>query len=358
MPYASSYYLTFIFTCLLITGCDQQQPETMLETYSNRVSNSIGSDAELDLDQHLTIPPYPRRRERILPVTDLRQGLLEVFNLRHCQLIRLVAERNSSLGKVMPPSRQIVYEIELYIGLRDCLQQLKMARAEPDLIGQVENILKIKDANLEASLWNGIFTSEAVERNFSLSEPALSLQGDNGFSQSRQALQALNSIAILNQAPRNWTRPHQLDNLEDNYKALHSERFGSRWLRSIHLLTRTLEHTAELIEQKMQQRPLCFNQQPTPKARIIKNVFLKYYAGQVQPYMSQVDQQGKEWLGLNQQLLGYFSNIPESMVRYQQQVLATDGPLWLNYLKARNRHTKAWQTLLGQCGLMPDRHSL
>jgi hypothetical protein len=27
--------------------------------------------------------------------------------------------------------------------------------------------------------------------------------------------------------------------------------------------------------------------------------------------------------------------------------------LWMQYIKARNKHTQAWQTLLKQCGMMP-----
>ncbi|MBQ0783864.1 MAG: DUF3080 family protein, partial [Amphritea sp.] len=206
---------------------------------------------------------------------------------------------------------------------------------------------------LEANLWNGIFTSEAVERNFSLSEPALPLEEEAGFSQSRQALIILNQIASLNNNREKWSDPGYLDQLENHLHALYSLRYGSRWLRSLALINDTLNHTSEVIEERLKERPVCFNQQTTPKARIVKNVFNKYYAGQLQPYMARIDRQGKEWLALNRNLLGNFTDIPQPMQAYKNQILAADAPLWLNYIQARDRHILAWQTLLIQCNLMP-----
>ncbi|BBB26432.1 DUF3080 family protein [Amphritea japonica] len=347
------YCLIILIPCILLSGCDSQQPEQMLETYSNRLANSLDIDSELNLSQPLQLPPYPRRRERIIPVTDLRQGLVEVLNLRHCQLLNLIAERNSSLGKVMQPSKRMVYEIRLYSGLRRCLKTLNSNDADINLIQQVQAIFVVKESEFEAALWNGIFTSEAIERNFSLSEPALPLEGDNGFSLSRQALNALNQVAKLTNTQDQWSEPDSLEQLEIHYQSLYNNRYGSRWLRSISLIRRTLEHSTAVIEQRLEQRPLCYQQQTTPKARIVINIFNKYYAGQLQPYMARIDREGKQWLELNRNLLHNFSSIPQPMQKYHNLILATDAPHWISYIQARDRHTRAWQTLLRQCNLMP-----
>ncbi len=347
------YSLITLFSSLLLLGCENPQPEQMLETYSKRLANSLDIDAKLDLSPPLQLPAYPRRRERIIPVTDLRQGLVEVLNLRHCRLLNLIAERNSSLGKVMLPSKKMVYEIKLYDGLRECLVRLNSTNTEEKIVQQIQDIFSVKDDEFEAALWNGIFTSEAIERNFSLSEPALPLEGEDGFSQSRQALAALTQLARLNVNRDQRPDLNSIEQLETHYQALYNLRYGSRWLRSVALISRTLDHTAMVIEQRLEKRPLCFKQQPTPQARIVKNVFNKYYAGQLQPYMGRIDRQGKQWLELNRNLLQNFTNIPKAMQEYRKLVLATNAPHWLNYIQARDRHTLAWQTLLQQCNLMP-----
>ena len=347
------YSLIILFSSLLLLGCENQHPEQMLETYSKRLSNSLDIDIKLDLSFPLQLPAYPRRRERIIPVTDLRQGLVEVLNLRHCRLLNLIAERNSSLGKVMLPSKKMVYEIKLYAGLRDCLQKLNSTDTDTEIVPQIQDIFSVKEEEFEAALWNGIFTSEAIERNFSLSEPALPLKDEGGFSQSRRALEALSQLAKLNINRDQQPDLSSIEKLETHYQSLYNSRYGSRWLRSVTLLSRTLDHTAMIIEQRLEKRPLCFKQQPTPQARIVKNVFNKYYAGQLQPYMGRIDRQGKQWLELNRNLLQSFTNIPKAMQEYRKLVLATDAPHWLNYIQARDRHTLAWQTLLQQCNLMP-----
>lgn len=346
-----------ITVALLLSACSDDSPQAMLENYSNRISNALDQPAQLELSPPSNLPAFPRRRDRFQPVEDVRQGLIEVFNLRHCRLITLVAERNSSLGKVMAPSKQLAYELELYVGLRDCLRQLIKAEAEADLISQISDILVVKQRNLPMVLWNGIYTSEAFERNFSRAEPPLPLQDTDSFISDSVALQTLIKLAALQNDTSDWAVPAELETLENHYQALYNNRFGSRWLHSVSLLSETLNHTADVIEQRLQRRPLCFNGRSNPKATIVKNVFTKYYAGELQPYMARVDQQGRRWLALNNRLLSQFSRVPTAMQRYQQQALSLEDSdsVWQQYIQARNRHTKSWQTLLGQCGLMPKR---
>lgn len=346
---------TLLLLSLALSGCRDDSPQSMLENYSNRVSNALERSERLTLSAPTSLPAFPRRRDRFLPVEDVRQGLVEVFNLRHCRLITLIAERNSSLGKVMKPSRQLAYELELYVGLRDCLEQLIRTRAEEELIRQISDILAIKARNLPRVIWNGIYTSEAVERNFSRSEPPLPLLSSDSFISDITAMETLIGLAALQSNTSAWPLPKELETLEQQYQALYSNRFGSRWLHSVNLLTRTLNHTADSINNRLESRPLCYNKKSNPQAKIVKNVFTKYYAAELQPYMARVDQQGRRWLALNNRLLAQFSQLPAAMQTYREQALSLEHPdsVWQNYSRARDRHTRAWQALLGQCGMMP-----
>ncbi len=61
MPNYRISLIPLLFTVLLL-GCDNKQPEQMLETYSVRVANSLDMGAEeLDLSHPLKLPSYPRR---------------------------------------------------------------------------------------------------------------------------------------------------------------------------------------------------------------------------------------------------------------------------------------------------------
>lgn len=356
------FKLTTLLLLIIITGCSSDKPEQMLERYHQRLANALEQTARLDLEQPLPLPHYPKRRTRLVEVTEVRQGLFEVLNLRHCQLLPLIAERNSSLGKVKQPSQLLVYELKLYDGLRNCRSQLEQKPIDQELQQQIEEIWRIKRQNLPMVIWNSIYNSEEMERNFSLSEPSLPISGEDGFTASMQALQHFQLVSELAYEQPAWQLPPFIDDLEQGYQALYHNRYGSRWLRSIALLTATLKQSAELIEDKLAQRPLCFKQQPTPKAKIVQNVFHKYYAAQVQPYMARLDIQGKRWLAQHNLILNKLEPvIPESIKHYRKQVLSTKTSLsphslWAHYINARDRHTKAWQKLLGQCGLMPGKN--
>ncbi|MEH6579185.1 MAG: DUF3080 family protein [Amphritea sp.] len=346
----------FLTLTLLNTGCSESTPESRLENYAQRVATTLDQDSDLNLNQPLSIPLLPRRRERLLKAEEIRQGLLEVLNLRHCELLPLIAERNSSLGRIMRPSQQLIYEMKLYNGLRDCQQNLPAMELEAEVIEQIREIWAIKQRNLPIVLWNSIYNNEEMERNFSLSEPSLPLSGEDTFSGTMTALKHFNILASLASNHAQWALPEFIDQLEQDYLTLYSNRYGSRWIRSIYQLTRTLNHTAQIIENRLQKRPLCFNRQPNPQAQIIKNVFHKYYAGEVQPYMAMLDNQGRRWLTAQAELLNHFTALMPAVMRdYQLKVLSLKNPraLWPQYVAARNRHTRAWQELLSQCNLMP-----
>lgn len=346
--------ILLLMTVLLSSGCDRASPEAMLDNYRERVTYVLEESTAPDPPAAGAIPLFPPRRDRWRPQTDLRQGLFEVLALRHCNLLSLIAERNSSLGKVMRPSQQLVYEMRFLVRLRDCRQQLARAQ-DPDveLRLQVETIYDIKSRELPSVIWNAIYASSEMESNFSRGEPPLPLMSDQSIEASLASFTALSSLQTLITTP-DWQLPAELGDIERHYQVLEANRFGSHWLKSVWLLTHTLEQTARALDKREQRFALCPQDRPTPKARILFNVFSKYYVGEVQPYMARVDQSGRRWKELHQQLLG---SLPatDAMLDYQNRVFADDNPdsLWQRYIAARNHHTQSWQAILRRCNLMP-----
>ncbi len=326
----------------------------MLDNYRDRVAYVLEESIETHADAVIGIPLFPPRRERLLPQTDLRQGLIEVLALRHCNLLGLIAERNSSLGKVMRPSQQLIYEMRFLVQLRDCQQRLHLnPEAESDLKLKLDRIYRIKSSELPNALWNALYVSSEMENNFSRGDPPLPLDPEDGASTSLASLTRLATLSALIATP-DWHLPAVLDELEQHYQVLNANRFGSQWLKSVWLLTQTLEQTARLLDSREQRAQLCPQQRPTPKAKILLNVFTKYYAGEVQLYMARVDRDGRRWKALHQ---GLFTTLPatDAMLDYNHQVFADDNPdsLWQRYISARDHHTRSWQATLRACNLMP-----
>jgi len=356
----NAHRTALLLCCLtvLLAGCGRSTPEAMLDNYTERVARVLEEPIDADLDGPTDIALLPPRRERLLPLTDLRQGLIEVLALRHCNLLGLIAQRNSSLGKVMPPSKQLVYEMRLLSQVRDCRTELaKQPDADPQLRQQLEDIHRIKARELPAVLWNAIYASSEMENNFSRGDPPLPLYSeDNNKDGSKAALLGLQTLADLQTliTTPDWRAPAQLDDLEQHYQALEANRFGSQWLKSLWILTRTLEQTAQALERRELRASICPQQRPTPRAKILLNVFTQFYAGEVQPYMAHIDRSGQRWKALHQQLMTSLPATP-AMLDYQWRTFADANPdsLWQRYIRARDHHTKSWQTTLRRCSLMP-----
>ena len=147
-----------LISLLTLSGCDTNTSQAMLADYSQRVSNVLETEISTDTTQN-TLPNFPQKRDRIIPTPDIRQSLWEVLDFRKCDMLSIISERNSSLGKVMAASQKMRYELRFINALRQCKEKLA-AIIEPDESQQafkvrLETIYQTKKANLRDEIWNG-----------------------------------------------------------------------------------------------------------------------------------------------------------------------------------------------------------
>ncbi len=354
-----------LIICLFIllsplTGCDRATPEAVLENYQYRISNvlDIPNTHNYKLE---TRPLFPPRRDRILRTTELREGLLDVLKLKDCHLIPLIAERNSSLGKVYAPSQKMRYELQFYHLLRLCRLSLVDSTTDKAFIERLKEIQRIKHKNLPSELWNGVFTSKEIEMNFARDKAPLPLLDNGSSAATFEALRSLIAIIRTPLEEQAWSPPKELPKLESFYETLNKNQSGPKILSALQLVTLHLNIASTTLEEGMAKHPLCFQQKPTRNAKIMKNIFYKYYIGEVQPYLAVVHRNANEWLDLNNHLIDSFREfnliVPKQLETYQRMVLSKSEQhsLWSNYIRARDKHTKSWQKLLKQCGMMPTK---
>lgn len=347
---------SLLTACLSLIGCAEPSAEKMLENYVSRVSNALDQPIEFKPNTAARLPAFPLRRERLLEVAPIREGLLDVLEFRQCDLLPLISERNSNLGRVMQPSQQLRYELRFLPALYDCRRQLMADPHENSstFVNRVNEIIAHKERELPKLIWNSIYTSSEMEQQFSLAKTALPLESQGRISDIETALGAFIRISELTQLSE-WPEPRMIQDIEKYYEVLYRNASGGEWLKSIDWLTYTLSQVAEGIEARLDRRAICFNQQPNNQSAIVRNVFLNFYAGELQPYLSQVHQFGERWLSSHELILTNLT-LPDSMLEYQQKVLSKTHPdgLWQTYTQARDRHTLAWQRLLNQCGMLPS----
>ena len=346
---------------IFLNGCSNDTPQDMLTEYQTRVENVLETQSTLnDQEQSQHSVPFPQKRERLLKTDELRQGLWEVLDFRQCDMLSIISERNSSLGKVMPASQKMRYELRFISALQNC-RTIVAANETPDSTQQafqarLEEIYQVKLNNLPAEIWNGIYTSAEMSKHFKSGVSPFPLnQSEEKLNHTRvqTALQKLAHLSSLSNSEE-ITLPDWLDSIEDEYAALHHSELGSQVLATLPLVSSGLNQVASAIETRLKNKVFCFPNHQPKRATVLNNVFRKYYVDQVQPYMSLLEREAKPWLEQHNEILGRLP-IPKTMQEYSSKIISMQNPnsLWGQWIVARNRHTKAWQSILGQCNMMP-----
>jgi hypothetical protein len=336
---------------VLVAGC-AQQPDGMLADYRARVQRASGVDVQRP---PAFVPPvYPSHRERAIPIPEVRGSVWELLiDLPDCELDHLVSERNSILGRYWPATSRFDYELRFRAGLDTCRARFAhAAQVDPtqrEFLARLDEIAAAKREVLPALWWALTYDSAEFEQAFSPASAPLHA-GERGVD----AVAALDLLLGLSSRLAASEAGIELAPLDRALGRLAASRYGGSLLRSLGMLIRELDAATTAL-QTAYAAPVCPQQRPTPRARVLHRVFTDYYAARVQPYLADVQTGGRAWLGAHARLLSSQRvEPPAAFARFSKFALDDgDGSLWQGWINARDRHVRAWQQMLGQCGLMP-----
>ena len=358
MPYLSFLSL---FVLVFLSGCNSNAPQALLDDYAQRMSNVLDTEITVSSPENLLVR-FPEKRDRIIATTDIRQGLWEVLDFRQCDMLSIISERNSSLGKVMPASQKMRYELRFIKSLQDCralIADVKdLDETQIKFQTRLQEIYEIKQRNLPAEIWNGIYSSAEITGHFKLAAEPFSLDlsvDSDSITKIHKAVERFAYLATFTKIGGTTIElPEWLDDIETEYAALHHSDFGSQVIATMPMLTHTLNNVAGAINTRLKQKPFCYKGHKPKRATVLSNVFQKFYVQQVQPYMAFVEKAAKPWIVQNDFIINQLPATP-AMKEYSLQFFNMQDPnsLWGQWVEARNRHTKAWQNILGQCNMMP-----
>ncbi|WP_457977331.1 DUF3080 domain-containing protein [Ectopseudomonas composti] len=340
--------LALLLCFFMLAGCGPANDGLALQSdYLQRLQRSLDA-ADVNAFDSRSVSQYrlPARRERIQALPELRIGLLDlVIDARRCpHLQQLISQRNSSLGKQLMPSQRLGYEGDLLRAIDNCLPHLQ---DDSSLKPALQRLANDKRQQLPAVFWNALNGSPEFEHYLRFADQALPVDAQ----EDSAALDALQRLAHIGAAlPAQL--PPSAEQLEPLYFALYASEQGGQLITSLASLRHTLDAGSELLEQRQQSRPLCPLGQATPRGRILQNIFVKFYAGGLQPYLAQVDQRGQQWQAALLQLQG-IEGIPTGTREHLLRLAGEQDSLWQDFRTATARHVKAWQTLLNSCGLAP-----
>ncbi|MDO9618292.1 MAG: DUF3080 family protein [Pseudomonas sp.] len=342
--------LLLLLAALCLCACTPADDGLALQAdYLQRLSNALDVEPATTFDPR-ELPRYrlPARRERLIEIAELRISLLKLLvDVRRCPALQQqISQRNNSLGKQLTPSSRLAYEGDLLRALDACSEHLRSQDQQP-LRNTLEQLAQEKRAQLPGVFWNALNASPEVERYLRFAERPLPPYAD----EDSAALDALAQLASIGSAlPA--TLPPSAEQLDPLFFALHASDQGGQLISSLASLTHSLNQGSDMLQSRQQGRPLCPTGKATERARIVQNIFVKYYAGSLQPYLAQVDQRGQTWSS-SLRSLSNVTQIPPATQQYLQSLSGQEASLWADFQHATARHVRSWQELLNSCALAP-----
>lgn len=319
----------------------QDPDEARWEDYLDRIARL--SRQALPERAPLPLLPYPGARELRLPLPEHRVDMLDYLELRHCGLMELISQRNSSLGKLQADSLRLSHELAFIQQARTCLEENTLD--DPELVTVMSQVVAEKEAALPALYWNVLANSEEIRRFFSQS-PSASV-GDT--SAALQSLQQLSHTVIAHKQSGAVTPL----NLEPLLETLAHNQSGGYLLRRMALSLRELERGNQLLAGIDPQR-LCPRNQASTRARRLRNVLDKVWGPKVQQALAQSRRQRQSLADSLEQMNGLLDSPPAPFTRWRQHYFGPNG-VESRMEHALERHVTLWQEHLRACGLMPEK---
>lgn len=316
-------------------GCDSSHTlQKHLHEYQKRMAKVL--DVESPTRLTFSLPPYPRVNELRQDMVATTIKLFEFYNLKHCALYSLVAERNTSLGNLQLPSVRYIYERNLI----DALQQCLIITKDTDLRDKLQEWKQIKRSQLPMVWADLIQLSIEIKQGLSANFALVQGNEQDGLFQSKEALNFLLHINQNNQVKG--------AELEQHLKSLNNNPLPAKlWLSQL-TLTEYLKQTTLWLTRHTVKLS-CTSSQSTQKVDYLTNVFNQFFIQQIQPIASQMNHYQYQ-LGPILEKMSVHPNLSPSFKEYIQQ-LNQQG--FENYQAAMQQHIQFWQNLFKRCNKQP-----
>ncbi|MEW9798217.1 DUF3080 family protein [Alteromonas sp. CYL-A6] len=321
-----------------LTGCSGGDPlRDATEEYRDRLSRVL--DVPLpDLPETGSLA-YPDAQALQVAIAPVSVNLRDFYALKDCALYTLIAERNTSTGKVQQPSQRLVYEAAFIRAADDCIHTLNSSN--PALSARLADIQQQKLTQYERVWATLIQRSEALHYAFAL---------PNGLLKQEENRDAGAAVVALHYLDKRH-QPGEVTSaeLEEALQQSASARLPAKLWLTQQYLTNALTTLTPALSAAL-DNIACPEGRAPEQAKILRNVFYLFFIRQIQPVGSVLND-------YHYQLDGVFSRwqttpalspvFRDYLTRY-----ATDG--FNAYQSAMREHVALWQAFLGRCNLSPQ----
>ena len=266
----------------LLAGCgDKSFGEGLLENYIGRLSNTLSADKP---DRPAIDPPRIVEFDiSPIPIEKQSIGLIDLLSVTDCELKVNIARRNTLLAKNASPSQTLLLDLEFLRLAPACIDMLKSS-GDAELAEIIKEAREQRDQQLPARIFNAVIAGPEWQALWSA---PLSL-GDYPEQSSDDEAQALNALAhrIERWLSGNWDRDDEM--IELVLSELRTGAGGSLLLAAT-TQQAFLAQASKLLEATPRDE-LCRHGEATEASIVLHTVITKYFAGEVQGWLSTVNQ--------------------------------------------------------------------
>lgn len=326
-----------------LAGCGGGgESDALLVDYQRHLAESLDLTAP-EPQAAGNIGAFPDRRERLLAIAEIREGMLNVYALRDCHITHLVAERNNQLGRLAPASQRWLYELELWRRMVTCWQSgVADALADADR-ERLVRLIDIKTGQLPDVSWNALFDSSEWAVSFSRASSPLSPAETRPHDDQLAALDYLRHVT-LHQFDLGW-RPES-STLEGHLKTLQTRPFSAEVLRTLMLAEQRLEEASDLLETALAKPGICSRLDQAPR-----EILSSAESEHVDAWRTRLQGAARDWLESIDALLEAQVEGPPAAREYRHQWLSLTTPdaPFPAFESAMGRHDALRESLVERC---------
>ncbi len=326
--------LPFILIVFL-SGC-VFEPVSPVDDYAARLARALTLDEPVYGESGWQRLPRPRALQ--LPVSEVGIDLLDFLALGDCRLQAVVAERNSSLGRLAGASTRLGHELEFLAAGYECLPGLA---AQADLAAELEAVLAQKTRELPRVIFTATLGGDAFRAFWQSQGQPTTV--DVSISQA---------LAALNGDIQRWlSGDYAVDQprLDDQLRIIALGNGGdivAAWAE----LARILTPLNRALEQRREAGPLCYPGMKNPDADIFRRVVMNYFVAGVQRDVADLNRVSFEQLDAVASLERLLADVETPA--YQQWREGREQVQDLGRQVMRD-HVQALQPFMEECGFIP-----
>lgn len=332
-------YVFPVATVLLLGACsDAPEGLETLAQYQQRLSNTQDLPP---LEVELAYPQrMPVARELRHEVERLSMSLLDAWRLDECPAGALIAERNSALGRLTDGVLRYYNDLKLLEALRLCVVETTENTAWQLRLNEAINA---KQEQLPLLRQQAIATDDALRHSLSPAATPLASADDARLAPTIAAFDVVLTVFEYRQVGDPLP---DINQLEDALENLQNSSYLPAYWRALHDKQEYLAALAPLLD-GVSQRAGCLSKGTPQRAEILRNIFTKFFAGELQPQLAGFVSQGYQVTPVLERLLA--QNTHPQLTEYLNHLAS----LPMQLTTTTRSHAEQWQAFFRDCEFTP-----